>query len=126
VRKARPERYKVDFPVFLTWQDRQGMVRRLTGKCTDLSAAGAHVETKDQLTPHSGVLMTSELFGRMGNVSVRYCRRMGMKYKVGLHFTVLLQLSDPVRKRILEEVLQKPVVSQQPLAGAQEPGECSL
>jgi len=70
--------------------------------------------------------MTSELFGRMGNASVRYCRRMGMKYKVGLHFTVLLQLSDPVRKRILEEVLQKPVVSQQPVAGVQEPGKCSL
>lgn len=103
----RPKRFKVDFPLFLSWQDKQGIVRRLTGRCIDLSAGGAQVETKDQLPAQCMVLMTSECFGRMGNASVRYCRRMGMKYKVGLHFTSAFQLSDPARKEILDKVLQK-------------------
>jgi hypothetical protein len=105
--RTRPERYKVDFSVFLSWQDRHGLVRRIAGRCIDLSAAGAQVEIKDQLAAQTMVLLNSEFFGRMGHASVRYCRRMGMKYKVGLHFTSLFQLSDPARKSILEKVLQK-------------------
>ena len=104
---TRQERYKVDFPVFLAWQDKQGLARRVTGRCTDLSGSGAHVETKDQFAPQTQVLMASESFGRMGHATVRYCRRDGMKYKVGLSFTSMLQLSDPVRKKIVEQVLQK-------------------
>src|SRR5258708_6932846 len=55
----RLERYKVDFPVFLAWQDRQGLARRVTGRCTDLSESGAHVETKEQFAPHTMVVLTS-------------------------------------------------------------------
>ena len=104
---TRAERFKVEFPVFLAWQDRQGVPRRLTGKCVDLSAAGAQVETKDQLPSQTMVLVTSECFGRMGHATVRYCRRDGMKYRVGIHFTSLMQLSDPMRRSILETVIRK-------------------
>lgn len=103
----RPERYKVDFPVFIAWQDRQGIARRVMARCVDLSAAGANVEAKDQLASHSMVLISSDVFGRMGNASVRYCKRSGMKYNIGLHFTAPFQLSDPVRKEILQKVLRR-------------------
>ena len=53
------------------------------------------------------VLMTSDQFGRMGNATVRYCRREGMKYVVGLQFSTAFGLSDPVRKAALDKVLLK-------------------
>jgi hypothetical protein len=37
--------------------------------------------------------------------SIRYCRREGMKYNIGLEFEVAFGLSDPVRRTILERVL---------------------
>jgi hypothetical protein len=104
---SRPEeRYNVDFQVFLAWQDPRG-VHRTAARCTDLSASGAHVETLDRLTPQSIVLVTSQHFGRMGNATVRYCQREGMKYSVGLYFTNPFALGDPVRKQILEEILKQ-------------------
>ena len=100
----RPEaRYQVDFPVFLSWQDRQGVVHRTSARCLDLSASGAHVETIDPLTPQSSVLVTSEVFGRMGHATVRYCARRVMKYKVGLQFSSALGLSDGLRQRIVQQ-----------------------
>lgn len=102
----RPEdRYDVDFQVFLSWQAPNGPIRRVTGRCVDLSASGAKLETKDRLDIRSGILVHSEQFGRMGLASVRYCSRVGMKYEVGLQFTNAFLLSDPVRKKILTSVL---------------------
>lgn len=103
---TRPEpRYRVDFPVFLSWQDRKGVVRRSAGRCLDLSASGAHVETIDVFEPQTRVLVHSDGFGRMGHASVRYCRRQGMKYKVGLQFSSVLVLSDSMRRKILEKAI---------------------
>ena len=104
---TRPEeRYKVDFQVFLTWSDQKGGVRRASARCTDLSASGARLETLSNFNAQSIVLVTSQQFGRMGNATVRYCRREGMKYTVGLQFTAAFGLGDPVRRSILEKVLQ--------------------
>ncbi len=101
----RQQRYKVDFIVHIAWQDAKGLTRRTTGRCVDLSAAGAQVEAKDQFAARTMVLMTSDAFGRLGHAVVRYCRRAGMKYQVGLQFTSLLQLSDPVRQRLLQQAI---------------------
>jgi hypothetical protein len=35
---------------------------------------------------------------------VRYCKRDGMKYRVGLQFIGAFGLSDPARKSVLEQV----------------------
>jgi hypothetical protein len=103
---ARPDdRYHVDFPIHISWQDGAGQIRSAAARCRDLSASGLHAETKDPFTPHTLVLVQSGIFGRMGNASVRYCRREGMKYAVGLHFSSSFELSDPVRKKLLERVL---------------------
>ena len=103
----RQQRYKVDFIVHIAWQDAKGLTRRTTGRCVDLSAAGVQVETKDVFIARSMVLLTSDSFGRLGNAVVRYCRRAGMKYQVGLSFTSLLQLSDPVRQKLLQQAIAK-------------------
>src|SRR5580700_8974954 len=105
---SRPEeRYRVDFQVFLSWQDRKGDVHRVSGRCLDLSPAGIRIETRDAFAASQLVLVQSDRFGRMGNASVRYCRRGPMKYSVGLQFSSVFGLGDPVRKRILEKVLSK-------------------
>jgi hypothetical protein len=51
------------------------------------------------------VVIQSDHFGRMGHASVRYCRREAMKYSVGLQFTSLFELGDPVRRKILDGIL---------------------
>ncbi len=102
--RPRPdERYRVDFQAFLTWQ-KGGSLQRVVGRCVDLSSAGAQLETKDRIEHRSTVLVHSEQFGRMGMAVVRYCKRDGMKYKVGLQFIGAFGLSDPARKSVLDQV----------------------
>jgi hypothetical protein len=101
----RLQRYQVDFIVHIAWQDAKGMTRRTTGRCVNISTSGAQVETRDQFAPRVVVMVNSDTFGRMGNAVVRYCRRAGMKYQVGLQFPVLLQLSDPVRQKMLKQAI---------------------
>ena len=103
----RPEdRYSVDFLVYISWQDKAGVIRRGSGRCLDLSESGARLETQDRFEPRTNVLLHSEQFGRMGNASIRYCRRERMHYAVGLEFSAAFGLSDPVRKSILGGVLK--------------------
>jgi hypothetical protein len=103
----RPEdRHKVDFPVFLSFQDTRGAIQRVTARCVDLSPSGARLETRDKLAVRENVLVHSEKFGRMGLASIRYCVRLGMKYSVGMQFAATFRLSDPVRKKILNGVVQ--------------------
>jgi hypothetical protein len=106
--ESRPEeRYSVDFTVFLSWQDKAGVIRRGSGRCVDLSASGIKLETQDRYEPQTSVLVQCDQFGRMGNASIRYCRRERMKYAVGLEFTAAFGLGDPVRRKILTGVLKR-------------------
>jgi hypothetical protein len=104
--KTREERYEVDFTVFLSWQANDA-VHRVTARCVNLSPSGAKLETRDRLEVRASVLVHSEHFGRMGLASIRYCVRKGMKYEVGLEFGATFGLSDPVRRKILDSVLDK-------------------
>ena len=107
--KPQPEeRYSVDFPVFVSWQDKSGVIRHASGRCVDLSASGAKLEVMDKLELRGIVLVHSEAFGRMGNATIRYCVRETMKYSVGLQFSMAFGLGDPVRRKILNGVLSEP------------------
>jgi hypothetical protein len=109
--KPRPEdRYRVDFPVYLSWQAANGANQRVSGRCVDLSPSGAKLETQNPLEARAQILMHSEAFGRMGVGTIRYCRRDGMKYRVGLQFGAVFELSDPVRRKILERVLRESAI----------------
>ena len=103
MRERAEERYPVDFQVFLTWQ-KDGVMQRVVGRCLDLSASGARLETRDKLEARSTVLVHSEQFGRMGLASIRHCTRLGMKYDVGLEFNTAFGMSSPTRRRVLEQV----------------------
>ena len=95
------ERFRVDFTVFLNWQDKSGMLRRISARCTDLSESGVMVETMDRLEPMTVVVIGSELLGRLGHASVRYCQRVKMKNRVGLKFSTPFCLGDPARRRVV-------------------------
>ena len=104
--RGRPEaRFCVDFQVFLSWQQ-NGTIQRASGRCVDLSASGAKLETLDCLEPRGMVVVHSEVFGRMGNATIRYCQRDGMKYSVGLQFNMAFGLGDPVRRKMVNGVLR--------------------
>lgn len=98
------ERFSVDFPVFLNWQDKSGMLRRTSARCTDLSESGVKVETMDRLEPMTVVVIGSELLGRLGHASVRYCQRVRMKNLIGLKFSTPFSLGDPARRRVVETI----------------------
>ncbi len=60
----RPEmRYRVSFSVYLTWQDKGGNIRSSPGKCVDLSASGAQIETDYPLAPLTVLTVQSDSFG---------------------------------------------------------------
>jgi PilZ domain len=106
------ERYKVDFQIFLSWEQKNGTILRIPGRCLDLSAIGAKLAATDRIDERSTVLVHSDQFGRMGNATVRYCFRNGMKYAIGLEFCSVFSITDPARRKILEKVLrQNPVTA---------------
>lgn len=102
---VRPgDRYHVNFTVRILWQA-GSQARQISGRCRDLSSTGLRVETTDALEVRATVLVTSETFGRMGHASVRYCRREGMKYVVGLHFNVPFSLNSGSHKAMLDKAV---------------------
>lgn len=101
------ERFSVDFPVYLNWQDKTGVLRRTSAVCSDLSESGMRLLTMDRLERMTTVVVGSELLGRMGHATIQYCTRFRMKNKVGLQFSAPFCLSDPARRRILEQVTRK-------------------
>ncbi len=104
--QGREQRFDVDFPVFLSWQVNDA-IHRVTARCVNLSPSGAKLETKDRLEIHTAVLVYSEHFVRMGMASNRHSLRKQMKYEVDLQFSVNFGLNGPVRKKILDGVLEQ-------------------
>lgn len=105
--KRTNERFLVDLPVFLSWQDSTGLLRRTSARCTDLSESGASVVTVERLEPKTIVAIGSELLGRLGQASVQYCRRVKMKNRIGLRFSAPFRLGDPARQRVLRQFTTK-------------------
>ena len=101
----RAERHPVEFTVRLQWQDQRRQMQQVSARCTDLSASGLKLEMQVPVEVRTMVLVSCEQFGRMGLATVRYCRREGMKYSVGLQFSVQLALSDRSRQEMLGKVV---------------------
>ena len=107
-KRERPEqRHRVEFPVFISYQGANGAAHRVAGSCVNISASGANLETRDALPERLNVMLQSAQFGRLGMASVRFCRRAGMKYVVGVQFASVLKLSDPERRKILESIAER-------------------
>jgi len=103
-RAKKEERYAVSFPISLMWEE-AGTVRRILGRCVDLSPEGIKVEARDRVNTGTAVLVSSHQFGRMGQATVRHVQRDKMQCVIGLKFGTAFGLGDPARRKILEQVL---------------------
>lgn len=71
--------------------------------CLDLSEQGAGLECTEPLEARSIVYLQAPAYGLMGNASVRYCRRVGLKYRIGLLFSVSPSLAEAARQKCLQD-----------------------
>jgi hypothetical protein len=101
IRAAERRPFQGSFQV--SWQTRAGEMRTMRAKCIDLSDQGARIECELPLEPQSNVYVQAPAYGLMGNASVRYCRRSGVKHMVGLLFSSVVSQADLGRKRCLDE-----------------------
>ncbi|MGA3043663.1 MAG: hypothetical protein ABSF54_23050 [Bryobacteraceae bacterium] len=86
----------------ISWQNAAGNTLFTRATCREVSLHGARIESSEPLVARSGVYLSAPSFGLMGNATVRYCRRQGMKYTIGLEFTFAAALAEEGRKRMSE------------------------
>lgn len=95
---AKADRRPYQCPVQISWQF-GGETKTIRGKCVDLSPQGARIECPEAIDVRSIVYMQAPGHGLMGNATVRYCRRTGMKYTIGLLFSAATSQADKGRQR---------------------------
>jgi len=93
----RAERFPLTCPVQVSWQLPSGETRAVRANCLDVSANGACIECSVPFVSRSNLYLQAPSYGLMGNASVRYCRRQGAKYRVGLEFTWAAALAEKGR-----------------------------
>lgn len=99
----REERYPLKCAVQISWQRATGESCTTRATCLEVSLHGARVECTEPLVARSSVYISAMTYGLMGNATVRYCRRQGMKYVIGLEFTWAAALAEEGRKQMLPE-----------------------
>jgi len=77
----------VDSQPRISWQDRFGQTRMAKVKLLDINEQGMCIEVLTPLEPRTLVGILDDSIKLSGRASVRHCRRMGLKYHVGLEFT---------------------------------------
>ena len=97
----REERYPVTCPVLMSWQRASGEMCSARVICREISLHGARVECSEALAARASVYLNAPSHGLLGHATVRFCRRQGTKYAVGLEFTWAAALAEEGRKRIL-------------------------
>jgi hypothetical protein len=98
----RDNRYPLECPVLVSWQ-LGGETRATRAICLDVSASGARIECNQPLVARSNLYLQAPTYGLMGNATVRYCRRHGLKYHIGLEFTWAAALAEEGRKQALRK-----------------------
>ena len=86
----------------MAWTDADGSDRYARGKCRDVSEVGLRVETVDTIPAQSYVSLRIEKWDLTSSGRVRYSRRAGATNVIGL------ELSQKVRKQILESLAETP------------------
>lgn len=87
----RDPRFVFKGNIALSWDER-GNPRFGQGKCLDISEHGMRIETPYPIEARSFAVVRLENTTISGHASVRYCRRDGSKYLLGLEFTSSLDL----------------------------------
>jgi hypothetical protein len=96
------ERRPFEGAVQVSWQTRSGEMQTIRAKCVDLSDQGARIECESPIDFRANVYVQAPAYGLMGNASVRYCRRSGMKHIIGLLFNSPAGEADQGRKRLIQ------------------------
>ena len=87
--------------VQVSWQARSGETKTVRAKCLDLSDQGARIECEPPIEFRTQVYLQAPAYGLMGNATVRYCRRSGMKHFIGLLFSSVASQAEEGRKRLI-------------------------
>jgi hypothetical protein len=95
------ERRPFQGAVKVSWQTRSGEMKTIRAKCVDFSDQGARIECEQPIDFLANVYLQAPGYGLMGNASVRYCRRSGLKYIVGLLFSSAASQADQGRKHLI-------------------------
>jgi hypothetical protein len=98
------ERRAFQGAVQVSWQARSGETRTIRAKCVDLSEQGARIECEPPIEFRTQVYLQAPAHGLMGNATVRYCRRSGLKHIVGLLFSSPAGEADQGRKRLIRNL----------------------
>lgn len=85
----------------VSWQTRSGEMQTIRAKCTDISELGARIECEQPIDFRTNVYVQAPAHGLMGNATVRYCRRSGLKHIVGLMFSSAASQADQGRRRLV-------------------------
>src|SRR5579862_399169 len=83
----REERHPLNIVLQISWLSASGESCATRATCRDVSPRGAMVECSEPIAVRSSVYLSAPSHGLMGNATVRYCRRKGMKFTIGLEFT---------------------------------------
>jgi|SRR5580698_2989831 hypothetical protein len=86
--------------VQISWQA-GGETKTIRAKCLDMSDQGARIECQQAIDFRTNVYVQAPSYGLMGNATVRYCRRSGMKHIVGLLFSSVGSQGEEGRKRLV-------------------------
>jgi hypothetical protein len=90
--------------VLVSWQTQSGDVKTVRAKCLDLSDMGARIECESAIEFRTNVFVDAPAHGLMGNASVRFCRRSGMKHIIGLLFSAPASQADEGRRRLIRSL----------------------
>ena len=96
----REERHRLACGLQVSWQRASGGTCSTRATCLNVSLRGALVECSEPIVARSSVYLSAPSYGLMGNAPVRYCRRKGMKFVIGLEFTWAAALAEEGRKRM--------------------------
>lgn len=76
-------------------------MKTIRAKCVDLSDHGARIECEQPIDFRTNVYLQAPRYGLMGNATVRYCRRNGIKHIVGLLFGSAASQAEQGRKHLI-------------------------
>jgi len=91
----RSRRFAVEAGVLeVAWLDKTGKMRITRTQALNISETGMAIQLPEEVMPLL-VRFESQKFNIKGAGTVRYCRRLGSKYIVGLEFTEGLRWNAP-------------------------------
>jgi|SRR5580658_8616576 hypothetical protein len=96
------ERRPFQSAVMVSWQARSGETKTIRAKCLDLSEQGARIVCEHPIEFRTNVYLQAPAHGLMGNATVRYCRRSGIKHVIGLLFSSAASEADQGRRRLIQ------------------------